>query len=226
MFDQEIELERKNSSVVPLLLIVAFIVGIVGFAGYYVVQSQKVLSVVEATSVVSKVLEDQAPPKLIFYTGPVNGSVEDSPREPHYKLLEKAGLIKMGKPTGTYGMTIPVEFTPKGQDLFKQIAGVTQQKTADGSVRHVVPLATRKLLSVSNVQMINPQRATVDVLWTWETNAMGELLEASGPLVQSFNTWDRATLIEKHGAAFYHAPPTKVVLALSKPDKVWQVATE
>ena len=45
-------------------------------------------------------------------------------------------------------------------------------------------------------------------------------------MVKSFNTWDRATLIQKHGANFYHGEPTKVTLALMKTDKGWQIATE
>lgn len=226
MFEQELEMEKKGSSVLPLLLLVALIVGIVGFAGYYVVQLRKVLPLDEATKIMAKVLQDQGPAKLSFYTGDVNGSIEDNAKDPQYRLLEKAGLVTLGKPKGTYKEIIPVELTPKGEDMLKQIAGVTQKKTDYGTVKYVVPVATRKLLSVSDVKMINPTRATVNVTWTWETNAMGDLLEASGPLVQSFSTWERAALIEKHGAAFYHAPPTKVVVALSKVGETWQVATE
>jgi len=80
---------------------------------------------------------------------------------------------------------------------------------------------------VSNIRMINPTQATIDIVWKWETTPLGELLEASGPTVKSFNTWDRATLIQKHGAAFYHEGPTTVTIALTKSDSgVWHVATE
>ena len=226
MFEQEMELEKRSSSVLPLLLIVALIVGIVGFAGYYVVEMRKGLPLEEATKIVAKVLQDQGPAKLSFYTGEVNGSIEDNAKEPKYRLLEKAGLVTLGKPKGTYNEIVPVELTPKGEDMFKQIAGVTQKKTDSGTLKYVVPVATRKLLSVSDVKMVNSSRATVNLTWTWETNPMGDLLEASGPLVQSFSTWERASLIEKDGAAFYHAPPTKVVVALSKVDNAWQIATE
>lgn len=226
MFEQEIEMEKRSSSVLPLLLLVALIVGFVGVAGYYVVEMRKVLPLEEATKIVAKVLQDQAPATLSFYTGDVNGSIEDNAKDPKYRLLEKAGLVTLGKPKGTYSEIIPVELTPKGEDMFKQIAGVTQKKTEFGTVKYVVPVATRKLLSVSDVKMVNSSRATVNLTWTWVTNPMGELLEASGPLVQSFSTWERATLIEKDGAAFYHGPPTKVVVALSKVDNVWQIATD
>jgi hypothetical protein len=225
MFEQEMELEKKES-VLPLLLMVAFIIGVVGIAGYYVVQMRKVLPVNEATKVVAKVLEDQQPPTMSFYTGKVNAAVEDNAQDPQYKLLQKAGLITLGKPMGTYLQTIPVELTPKGNDMLRQIAGVTEKQAPDGAVKHVVPLATRKLLSVTDLKMVNPSRATVDVSWAWQTNALGDMFDAAGPEVQSFNTWERGTLIEKNGAAFYHGPPTRIVLALSKSDAGWQIATE
>jgi len=226
MFEQELELEKKESSVLPLLLIVAFIVAVVGFAGYYVVQSRKVLSTEEATSIAAAVLKNQGPAKMQFYTGPVRPSMNDSGSDPHYKLLEKAGLIKLGKPQGTYGMTIPVALTPKGEDFLKQIAGITQKKESDGEELYVVPLAERKLVRVSEVKMRDPEHATVNIIWAWNTNAMGELFDAAGPMVKSFSTYDRGTLIQKHGAAFYHDPPTEVTLAMAKTDKGWQIATE
>jgi len=74
--------------------------------------------------------------------------------------------------------------------------------------------------------MISPIRATIDMTWKWSPNQLGDLLDAAGPMVKSFNTWDRATLIQKHGANFYHDAPTKVTLALDKTDNGWQTATE
>ena len=41
MFEQELEMEQRQSSVVPLLLIIAMIMAFVGVAGYYVVQNRK-----------------------------------------------------------------------------------------------------------------------------------------------------------------------------------------
>jgi hypothetical protein len=58
MFEQELQMETKESSVLPLLLIVAFIIAVVGFAGYYMVQSQRVPSVEEATNIAAGVLEE------------------------------------------------------------------------------------------------------------------------------------------------------------------------
>ncbi len=226
MFEQELELEKKESSVLPLLLIVAFIVAVVGIAGYYVVQNQKVLSAEEATQIAAAGLRNQGPATLDFHTGLVKASVDDSGSAPHYRLLEKAGFLKLGKAQGTYGTTIPVELTPKGKDFLAQIQGVTDVKQSDGTELYTVPLAERKLMAVSEVKMIDPLHALVGITWTWQANAMGELFDAGGPMVKSFNTWDRATLIDKHGAAFYHDPPTKIVLAMVKNDKGWQIGTE
>jgi len=227
MFEQEIEFEKRSSSVVPLLLIVALILAIVGVAGYYLVQNRKVLSMQEATQVAASVLQNQAPPQLSFHTGFVKSSVNDNPQGVHYKLLQKAGLINLGKPTGTYGTTIPVTLTVAGQEFFKRIDGVTTVKEKDGTDLYVVPVAQRKLESVSNITMISPIRATISMKWSWKTNALGELLDASGPTVKSFNSWDRATLIQKYGADFYHGAPTEVTIALAKADNgTWQVATE
>jgi hypothetical protein len=226
MFEQELEMEKKESSVLPLLLIVAFIVTIVGFAGYYVVQNHKVLSSEEATRIATTALADQGPAVLTFHTGLVKSSVDDNGAAPHYKLLEKAGLVKLGKAQGTYGTIIPIELTAKGTDFLKQVPGVSQAKQSDGTQLYTVPLAERKLLAVSEVRMHDPAHALVNITWAWQTTAMGELFDAAGPTVKAFNTWDRATLIQKHGAAFYHEAPTKATLALSKGDKGWGIATE
>jgi hypothetical protein len=75
--------------------------------------------------------------------------------------------------------------------------------------------------------MINPERAIIDFTWKWEPNKLGNLFDASGSMVKSFNTWDRATLIQKYGANFYHGDPTSVRLTVVKDEKLgWQVAIE
>lgn len=227
MFEQEIEMEKRENSVVPLLLIVALILAIVGVAGYYIIQNRKVLTTTEASNVAAKVLEDQGPVMLRFHTGMVKGSVDDSGHAPHYRLLEKAGLVRIGKDTGQYGTTTPIYLTPAGEELLKRIEGVQKSNEKDGSTVYLVPVAERKLVDVSNIKMVSVSRATFDMTWAWKTNQLGEMLDASGPLVKSFNTWDRSILIEKHGANFYHGPPTKVTLAVSKNDAgAWQPAVE
>jgi len=227
MFEQEMELEKQESSVVPLLLISALILTIVGVAGYYLIQNRKVVTLQEATQVAASALKDQGPATLRFHTGLVKSSVNDNPTAPHYRLLEKAGLVRLGKAQGAYGTITPVALTPGGQELLKRIDGVQHLTEKDGTELYVVPVAERRLLSVSNIKMLSPTSATINITWDWKTNPLGELLDAGGSMVKSFNTWDRATLIQKYGANFYHAAPTQVTLALAKSDSgVWQIATE
>jgi len=227
MFEQEMELEKQESSVVPLLLISALILTIVGVAAYYLIQNRKVITLQEATQIAASSLKNQGPATLRFHTGLVKSSVDDNPQGPHYRLLEKADLVKLGKAQGAYGTITPVVLTPGGQELLKRIDGVQHSTEKDGTELYVVPAAERRLLSVSNVKMLSPTSATINITWDWKTNALGELLDAGGSMVKSFNTWDRATLIQKYGANFYHAAPTQVTLALAKSDSgVWQIATE
>jgi hypothetical protein len=227
MFEQELEMEKQESSIVPLLLIVVLILSVVGVAGYYLIQNRKVLSMQEATQVAASVLKEQGPVALRFHTGMVKSSVDDNPQGPQYKLLEKAGLIVLGKAQGTYGTTYPIALTTAGQEFIKRIDGVTTAKEKDGTQLYQVPVAERKLLGVSNINMLSPTRANITMSWNWKTTVLGDLLDASGPTVQSFNSWDRATLIQKYGADFYHAAPTQVTIALAKADNgTWQVATE
>ena len=226
MFEQELEMERSQSSVVPLLLIVCLILSVVAVSGYYLIESRKVVSNQEATAIVVAALKNQGPATVQFHTGMVKGSVSDKPHDPHYRLLEKAGLIKLGKDTGPYGSTTPVMLTAEGQKLLADLPSVSKSKEKDGSDLYLVPVAERRLVQISKVTMNSPSRAVVEYTWKWEPNKLGNLFDASGSMVKSFNTWDRATLIQKHGANFYHAEPTRVSLALTKGDTGWQIATE
>ncbi len=226
MFEQEMELERRESSVVPLLLIVGLIVAFVGVAVYYIIDSRKVLTNEQAATIAESVLKNQGPVTLNFHIGLIKGSVAETGHSTHYQLLEKAGLLKIGKDQGAYKTDNMVELTPKGEDFLKQIPGVTSTKEKDGTELYVVPVAGRKLVAVSNIKMLNPSQATADVTWDWTTTPLGELLDAAGPMVKSFNTYDRATLIQKYSASFYHGGPTKITLGFTRSDKGWQIAAE
>ncbi len=125
MFEQELEMEQRQSSVVPLLLIVAMIMAFVGVAGYYVVQNRKVLPAAEASSLIASSLKQDGPITFQFKVGPVIGSVQDRPHDANYRLLEKAGLITIGKDKGRI---TPITMTAAGAKLFAEIPGVTQTK--------------------------------------------------------------------------------------------------
>lgn len=222
MFEQEIEMEKKNSSIVPLLLILTLIVAVVGLSIFFVIQSRRVLATAEANSVVAGILDAQGPITVRFQTGVLKGV--DRPRDPQYRLLEKAGYVKIGKDTRDW--KTPVSLTPKGEAFLTELAGVKKSKNKDGNDEYAVPLAQRKLVGIDKVTMLTPSKAVVEYTWRWETNKAGDMFDAAGPAVKGFNTWDRSTLIDKYGAHFYHEAPSKVALALMKTDKGWQVATE
>jgi hypothetical protein len=223
MFEQEAELEKHQSGTLPLLLIVVAILAVVGVVGYYVRQSMRVLTREEAMGVVVAVLHTQGAAVTQFYTGQVTANVSVHPRDPNYRLLEKAGWLKLGK---AKGQITPVMLTAQGEQQLQEIAGVQKTQEKDGTTAYKVPIAERKLAEISNITMQSPTRAVVAFSWKWEPNRLGEIFDASTPLVQSFNTWERQTLIQKYGADFYHARPTKVVFTLVKTDNGWQIATD
>jgi hypothetical protein len=207
-----------------LLLIIAMILAFVGVAAYYVVENKKVLPTAEASNLISASLKKDGPVTIQFRTGNVVASVQDRPYDPNYRLLEKAGLLKVGKDNGR---VTPITLTAAGHKLFVEIPGVSQNRDAkDGTEIFIVPIADRILVGTPKVIMTGMGRATAEFDWAWEPNKMGELLDASGPLVKSFNTWDRGTLINKYGAKFYHGAPTKAAMAFTKSEKGWQIATE
>jgi hypothetical protein len=224
MFEQELEMEKKQSSVVPLLLIVGLIFGTVGVAGYYLVQNRKVVSSEEASAIAARAFETQGPVMLSFHVGMVKASATEKPADPQYRLLEKIGLVSLGKPTGPAKSIVPVNLTPKGKDLLAQIPGVQESKESDGTVAYAVPLAAREIVSVSDIRLISIGHAVADVTWRWKTTPLGEFFDASGPTVKSFSTWDRSVLIDKYGANFYHSDPTKIAMAFVRNRHNWQIA--
>jgi hypothetical protein len=232
MFEQQMEMEKKSSSIIPLLMIVALVVAIAGVAIYLVLWSRTTLATAEATPIVTAALQAQGPETLSFETGPVKDQYSPDPR---YRLLEKAGYVRIGKAAS--GKT-PITLTPQGQAWLAAIPGVKENKTGDGTEQHVVqntvqntvqytvPLAERRLIKIGKITMISPSKAAVEYSWKWETTNAGDLLDAAGPAVKAFNTWDRSTLIDKFGAAFYHGDPRQVTILLSKQDKGWGITRE
>ena len=223
MFEQELEMEKKSSSIFPLLLLVALIVAVVGVSLYFVAESRKVLSTAEATPLVQALLDNQEPAVLHFKTGLIPAEVSDKLREPHYRLLEKEGYIKIGKESAS---KTPVSLTPAGQAFLAEIAGVKQSKDKDGNDVYDVPLAQRKLVEIGRITKLTSSKTAIEYTWKWEPTKAGDLFDAAGAAVKAFNTWERTTLIDKYGANFYHGAPTKVVVALVKIDKGWEVATD
>jgi hypothetical protein len=224
MFEQEIEMEQRQSSVVPLLLIIAMILAFVGVAAYYVVQNKRVLSTVEADNLIAASLKSDGPVTIHFQIGKVAASMQERPHDANYRLLGKAGLLKVGTDNGRF---TPVELTQSGRDLLAEIPGVAKTRDQkDAADSYLVPVAERKLVGTPSITMTGIGRAKVKFAWGWAPNKIGELLDASGPLVKGFSTWDRATLIEKYGAKFYHGEPTQASVLIVRSEGTWQIATE
>jgi hypothetical protein len=224
LFAAEIEMEEKSSGIIPLLLIAGLILVVGGTLFYFIKGARDVLTTPQATTAISSILEAQGPATVRFSTGTVVSNINEKPMDPHYKLLAKTGVIAT-KPKG-YNSLI-VALTPAGEKVLSNIKGVQKANNPDGTVTYVVPLAERKIVEVTNVNMIKPHLARVEYSWKWEPNRLGSEFDASGSLVKSFTSWDRATLIKSYGADFYGAPPTKASIVLVEKDNgAWQPYVE
>jgi hypothetical protein len=224
LFAAEIEMEGKNSGFMPLIFIAGLILVVGGTIYYFVKGARDVLTVPVATTSISQILHAQGPATIRFSSGTIVSNVNEKPMDPHYKLLAKTGVI-VTKPKG-YSSLI-VALTPAGEKLFSTINGVEKSTNHDGTVTYVVPLAERKLVSIDKVTMIKPHLARVDYSWRWNPNRLGTEFDASGDLVKSFTSWDRATLIKTYGADFYGAPPTEASIVLMETDSgAWKPYVE
>jgi len=220
MFEQELELERK-SSWGPLILVVALVGTMVGVIGYYVFQLKKGISQAEATTVIEAQLKAKVP-TVAFRSGKVQANGGEQPKDPHYKVLEKAGLLNLKNVSWDTNI---VEVTPAGEKLFSSIPGFTKKQNSDNTWTYDVPLATKKLLKIDSLKLNNPGSATVEYEWQWVPNQVGDLFDVGSGNLNSYTTWDRQKLIDRYGADFYHAEAKKEALSLVKGDKGWQLNT-
>src|SRR5579863_832263 len=204
LFAAEIEMEGKSPNFFPLVLIAGLILVVGGTIYYFVKGAKDVLSTPVATASVTQVLNAQGGATVRFSTGTVVSSVSEKPLDPHYKLLAKAGVV-LTKPKGANSLIVAI--TPAGETLLGNITGVQKSKNADGTTTYLVPLAERKLVAVDKVTMLKPHLAKVDYTWQWKANRLGQEFDASGSLVKSFSTWERATLIKSYGVDFFGAAP-------------------
>ena len=222
MFEEELKLQRESSFVIPLVLVLVLVAVIVGAIGYWVVPGHS-LSQQQAAGLVSAYLKGEGPATVHFHVGVLRPSVAEKIRDPHYRLLEKAGILKLGPAKGD---AISVAFAPGGERKLAAIPGVVKTRNSDGSEGYTVPLAERELVAVSKVTMSGRDIAYVQFTWKWAPNELGNAFDAAGPLAKSFNTWDRSTLIQNYGVAFYHVEPAQASLTFVHADKGWKLAAE
>lgn len=220
LFAAEVEMEKKSSSLGPIIMIFALVAVVGGTIFYFFKSSREVLSVPDATTSINRILKSQGGGKVEFSVGTIVSSVNEKPNDPHYKLLAKIGILNVKQKSYN---TIIATLTPAGEKLLGEIPGVDKGKNADGNMTYSVPLAERQIVGIDKITMINPHMARVDYSWKWAPNRLGKDFDASGDLVRSFNTWDRGTLIKTYGVDFYSAAPTKVsVVLMETKDGVWK----
>jgi hypothetical protein len=224
MFEAEVEMERR-SAFLPLLLMACLVTAIVGMVAYIALQvrARAPLSEQAANVIVASALQGPGPAVIHFHTGLVKPSVIEKPGDPHYRLLEKAGLVKLA--TAPRGSEV-ISLTPAGEHLMSVLPGVRKSKETDGTFFYQVPLAQRQLVSITAVTMSGVNNATIEYTWKWVPNQMGDLFDAGGSLVRGFNLWDRETLINKYEADFYHGNPNKSTLALARADQGWRMSAQ
>src|SRR5271167_1591166 len=171
MFEAEVEMERR-SAFLPLLLMACLVTAIVGMVAYIALQARArtPLSAQEASTIVTSALTGPGPAVIHFHTGLVKPSVIETPDGPHYRLLEKAGILKLVKaPRGSEMISL----TPGGERLIATLPGVRKAKETDGTFSYQVPLAERQLVSIANVTMNGVNSATIEYNWKWVPNQMG-----------------------------------------------------
>jgi len=226
LFAAEIAMEKKGANIFPLILIAALVFVVGGTIYYFVKGARDVLTVPVATTTISDLLKTQGPATVHFTAGTVVPSVNEKPQDPHYKLLAKAGIITAA-PKAKGSNILIVSITGPGETVLKNIDGVEKNKNADGATSYTVPLAVRQLVSIDKVAMVKPHLAQVTYSWKWVPNRLGREFDASGSLVKSFTTWDRATLIKSYGVDFYSADPTKATIVLVEGDNgAWKPFVE
>ncbi len=221
MFESEVEMENRSSAL-PLVLLLALVATLIGLVAYVVLEARakKDLSAAEAATFVNATLRAQGPSLLHFRVGKITYGLDEKPTDPHFRMLEKMGIVKISDKRPA---SIMVKITPEGERAIESIPGFQKNKTSDG-IQYVVPLAERQMVEISSVTMKGPNDALVEYSWKWAPNPLGEKVDASSALVKSFNTWDRAKLIEKYGVDFFQAPPVRASIAMARVDRVWKIA--
>ena len=108
MFEEELKLQKESSFVIPLVLVLVLVAVIVGAIGYWMMPGHS-LSQQQAAGLVSAYLNGEGPATVHFHVGVLQASVDEKIRDPHYRLLEKAGILKLSPAKGD---AITVAFAP------------------------------------------------------------------------------------------------------------------
>ena len=223
MFEQEIEMEKKEGSSFGPVLIIFLLVGLfVGGIGVVIFQSNQTLKPEEASAPIAAKLKAAEPVNVTFHTGNVSYAAADKPTDPQYKLFEKAGILKIGKGKG---YAAQVDLTPAGKQFLASFPSVKGVPDKNNTTAYTLPLASRNLVSVGKVSKLSPQKFQVQYTWAWQTTKAGDMFDIAGKLVQDLPSYDRSMLIDQHGANYYHNAPAQAAIILTKGDKGWESAS-
>jgi len=208
----------------PLILMMCLAAAILGLVAYIVLQVRQrtPLSAEQASPVVAAALQTTAPTVIHFHTGRVKPSADDTPEDPNYRLLEKAGMVKIAK--AGKGLAL-VSLTPAGERMMATIPGSKKTEETDGTFLYQVPVANRQFVNIVSVEMAEVNTAAVAYNWKWVPNQLGDVFDAGGPLVKSFNMWERQTLIKKYQVDFYHSDSVRSTMYLARNGREWKLAT-
>jgi hypothetical protein len=183
---------------------------------------KKGLSQDEAKALIETQLKSKGT-SIHFHAGKVVSSMDEQAKDPHYKLLAKAGYLNVKDVAWN---TIIANVTPTGEKEFSEIPGFKKWENPDKTTSYEIPLASRKLVKINSVTLNGPSAAKVEYEWAWQTTKIGDLFDASGDTLKSFSTWDRTKLIQKYGADFYKNGNQKETVRMIKGDNGWKVANE
>jgi hypothetical protein len=218
VFEEELKLE-KRFNMMPLVMILVLAAVVVGTISYFVNQSRQTLSQEQAASLLSRMLAERGPATLHFHTGLIRPAFDEKPGDPHYRLLEKAGYVKLGKARGE---RVPIRFTAEGEKRLEQI-GCVHKPAKDGEIEHVAPMAERRLVAITKVIQVSSRQAVVEFTWKWEPNELGDVFNAGNPAFKNFSLWERMVLLDKYGVRFYNQPINDSV-RLVRTDKGWMIS--
>jgi hypothetical protein len=223
MFEQEIEMEaRESSGIGPVLVVLLLVALFLGGIGVVVYQGKQAVKAGEAAAIIQSQLKTKPPVTVTFSTGNVSYGAADAPTQPQYKLFASAGYLKIGKGKG---WAEQVDVTPQGKEFFSSIPGMKTVPDKSGMVIYSVPLASRKLVAVGAITKLGAEKCSVQYTWAWQPTKAGDLFDVAGKAVQDLPLYDRSVLIEQHGANYYHAAPAQSAITVVKYDKGWEAAS-
>jgi hypothetical protein len=206
-----------------MLLLLALIAGMIGTLVYFIVRARVQVTPDQAAPVMSADLKARKPPVAEFRTGVTWYTETWGTSGAQYRLLQRAGVLRVE--SRQHGEKVEISLTPKGEQMLSQTPGVKKEKQSEMTA-YTVPLASRVLVKVDRVTMINPDLARVEYTWKWVPNQFGDIFDSDGTLMKKMDVYERGYLIQNAGANTYHGAVRKDAVDIAHNDKGWSVAID